>query len=87
MKVFKTKSFKTHPVPDFRNGVVSPSQLPGAYNCQGFRLLADTDDSPEHPLATKGKEIHKYAETKIIKAIKTKPVSYTHLTLPTILLV
>ena len=70
MYILKKKGFKTHPIKEFRNGAFSPSSLGQVYDCSGFRLLADTDDSPEHEVTTQGKELHKLAEDRIKRGWK-----------------
>ena len=65
MQILRKKDIKIYPEKEFRNGSFSPSGLPQVYNCTGYRLLADQDDSPEHPITTQGKLLHSVAEKRI----------------------
>ena len=70
MYLLKTPKTKTYPMKDFRNGALSPSSLGMVYNCSGYRLLADTDDSPTHPITLAGQKFHKEAERRIKIGLK-----------------
>ena len=68
MFLFKKKSILAH-FPTTRpekRGMLSPSNLEMATACRGQMVLNYADDSPEHPVATRGKELHALAE----KALK-----------------
>ena len=77
MYILKQKGVKTNPVAEFRNGAFSPSSLGQVYECSGYRILADTDDSPDHVITTQGKNIHTKAE-KAIRLLLKKKIKTAH---------